>query len=159
MKGITAFMVSWASIITLSFFFVLNSCWFKKTNKGVQYEEIENLYDKPNKTMKLRLDWYSVTFEGFNMIDNDQIKEIILDEEEEENEKIEDEKTEEEKRQDKVRKIRKKEMFFKDPLTGKQRKLSFNEAGRNFTICVFIFSIQTMVPITLLAEIYKRKEE
>ena len=109
--------------------------------------------ERPNKTMKLRTDFYSVTFMGYVYIDKEQRKEIILDEEQQEDEKIEDEKTEEEKKVDKINKIKKKKQFFRDPLTGKERQLSFNEAGRNFMICLFIFSMQLTLTLAILKEI------
>jgi hypothetical protein len=124
-----------------------------KKSLKINYLKIENIYDRPNKTMKLRTDFYSVTFMGYVYIDKEQRKEIILDDEGEEDEPIESEKTEAEKTQDKINKNKKKRLFFRNPLTGKRRKLTFNEAGRNFMICLFIFSIQLILTLTILKEI------
>ena len=60
------------------------------------------MYERPNKTMKLRNDFYSVTFMGYVCINEEQRKEIILDEDWEEVNKIEDEKTEEEKKVERI---------------------------------------------------------
>ena len=36
------------------------------------------MYDRPNNTMKLRSDFYSIAFMGYVYIDDEQRKEIIL---------------------------------------------------------------------------------
>ncbi len=114
------------------------------------------MYERPNQTMKLRTDFYSVTFMGFIYLEEEQRKEIILPDDEEEESKNEEEKNEEEKRQDRINKNRKRKKYFRDPLTGQQRKISFSEAGRNFMICLFIFSMQLTLTFTIFKEISKQ---
>ena len=121
--------------------------------KVINLEKVENMQEKPNKTMKLRNDFYSIAFIGYIYVDDEQRKEIILDEDQEEEAKIEDEKTEEEKREDRFRRSERKKKYFRDPLTGEQRKLSFNEAGRNFVYCFFIFLIQMTLSWKIFEEI------
>jgi predicted membrane protein len=90
-RGITAFLVFWAPLIAflISILFVCCCCkniltedeGDEKKKEIVDYQEIENMSERPNKTMKLRTDFYSVTFMGYVYIDKEQRKEIILDEE------------------------------------------------------------------------------
>jgi hypothetical protein len=78
---------------------------------------------------------------GYLYLEEEQRKEIIIPDDGEEEANNEDEKTEEEKRGERIDKNRKRKKYFRDPLTGQQRKFSFSEAGRNFMICLFIFSM------------------
>ena len=106
--------------------------------------------------MQLRSDFYSVTFMGFMYVDEEQRKEIIIPDDGEEEAKSEDQKTEEEKREERINKNKKRRKYFQDPLTGQQRKISFNEAGRNFMICLFIFSMQLTLTLSIFKEISKQ---
>ncbi len=47
------------------------------------------MYDRPDKTMSLREDFYSITFMGYVYITKEQRKEIIMEDEDEEDEPIE----------------------------------------------------------------------
>ncbi len=120
------------------------------------------MFERPNQTMKLRKDFYSVSYMGFMYLDEEQRKEIIIPEgeKEEEEAKKEDQKSEEEIKEDKIKKKKEyRQKYFRNPLTGKQRIISFNEAGRNFMICLFIFSMQLTLTFTIFKEISKQLQD